>query len=113
MEGNAHSLINNFFGLITMIHIVDFKFYRTIVIPYSGKFSREKTFAKMTNKKISRRKLSQIHTIDQIWVARACDVREENFREQAQIREIHESFLPRKFPAIRYIRLELAGLYLN
>ena len=50
--------------------------------------------------KISRRKLSRIHTIDRIWVARAYDVREENFHEWAQIREIHKSFLPRKFPAI-------------
>ena len=48
------------------------------------------------------RKLSQIHTIDWIWVARACDVCEENFHEWAQIREIRESFLPRKFPTIRY-----------
>ena len=62
-----------------------------------------KTFAKTTNRKISRRKLSRIHTIDLIWVARACYVREENFRKQAQIREIRERFLPRKFPTIRYI----------
>ena len=72
------------------------------IIPYSGKFSREKTFAKTTNRKISRIKLSRIHTIDRIWVARACDVREDNFRERAQIREIRKNFLPRKFPAIRY-----------
>ena len=59
---------------------------------YSGKFLREKTFAKTTNRKISLRKLSRIHTLDRIWVARACDVCEENFRERAQIREIRESF---------------------
>ena len=53
--------------------------------------------------KISRRKLLRIHTIDRIWVARACDIREENFHEWAQIREIRERFLPQKFPGIRYI----------
>ena len=75
---------------------------RLSLVPYRGKFSREKTFAKTTNRKISRRKLSPIHTIDLIWVAHACDVCEENFRERAQIHEIRESFLPRKFSAIRY-----------
>ena len=52
--------------------------------------------------KISQRKLSRIHTIDRIRVARACIVREENFHEWAQICEIRKSFPPRKFPAIRY-----------
>ena len=52
--------------------------------------------------KISRRKLSRVHTIDRILVVRARDVHEENFRERADIREIRESFLPRKFPNIRY-----------
>ena len=53
--------------------------------------------------KILWRKLSRIHTVDRILVVRARDVREENFRERADIREIHKSFLPRKFPAIRYV----------
>ena len=35
-------------------------------ILYSGKLSREKTFAKTASMKISQRKLSQIHTID--WI---------------------------------------------
>ena len=48
--------------------------------------------------KILWRNLSRIHTVDRILVVRARDVREENFRERADIREIHESFLPRKFP---------------
>ena len=43
-----------------------------------------------------------LHCIDRIWVAHACDVREENFHEWAQIREIREGFLPRKFPALQY-----------
>ena len=67
-----------------------------MLVPYSGE-----TFVKTMSMKISPRKLLQIHTIDWIWVARACDVREENFHEWAQIREIRESFLLRKFPAIR------------
>ena len=73
-------------------------------VPYSGKLSREtekfrengehtgfadKTFADSYN--------------TPGMVACACDVREENFRERACIHEIRESFLPRKFPAIRYI----------
>ena len=62
------------------------------IIPYSGKFSREKTFTKTAIVKISRRKLSRIHTIDWIWVAHACNVRKENFREHAQIHKIRESF---------------------
>ena len=69
----------------------------------------EKTFAKTTSMRISRRKLSRVHTIDRIWVARACDVREENFHEWAQIREICESFVPRKFPAVRYWNVNMTN----
>ena len=56
-----------------------------------------------TSMKISWRKLSQSHTIDRIWVGRACGVHEENFEP------IRESFLPQKFPAIRYQFLEMVG----
>ena len=34
---------------------------------------------------------------------RTLKIRGENFHEWFQIREIRESFIPRKFPAIRYI----------
>ena len=83
--------------LMSDTNVIEGLFTRTY-IPYSRKFSREKTFVKTTNKKISRRKLSRIHIIDRIWVARACDV-----RERARTPKFCESFLPRKFPAIRYI----------
>ena len=43
-------------------------------------------------------------------VACTCDVREENFCERARIHEIRKSFLPRKFPAIRYIIALYPGL---
>ena len=49
------------------------------MIPYSGKLSWEKTFAKMASIKISWRKLSQVNTIDWIQVVYACDVHKENF----------------------------------
>ena len=71
----------------------------------AGKLSTVKTFAKMANMTISWRKLQRIHTIDSIWVACACNVREENFHKCAQI---HKSFLAQKVPAIQYnLRLEL------
>ena len=49
-------------------------------------------------------KTSWILAINRILVARARDVREENFRERAKIRK---SFLPRKFPTIRNWRTGL------
>ena len=69
---------------------------------YRESFEGE-NFRESTSMKISWRKLSRILAIDRILVARARDVREENFRERAEIREIRENFLPRKFHAIRYV----------
>ena len=68
MMKGVTSLQHNFYLLL--IHSLQQQcrklFNLTLHVPYSGKFSREKTFAKTTNRKISRRKLSRIHTIDRI-----------------------------------------------
>ena len=64
-----------------------------------GNFRGRKLSQKQRAWKFRGEKLLRIH---KIWVARASDVREENFHEWTRICEIHESFLPWKFPAIRY-----------
>ena len=58
-------------------------------LPYSGKLSREKTFADCLLLPRQRTPCPKI--------------RGENFCVQPQNHEIHESFLPRKFSAIRYV----------
>ena len=83
--------------LMSDTNVIEGLFTRTY-IPYSRKFSREKTFVKTTNKKISWRKLSRIHTIDRIWVACTCDVREENFRERARTPKFMKVFSLESFP---------------
>ena len=69
-----------------------------IDIPYIGKFSREKTFADWS---ISRRKFSRNVKTGRIVGVASLEFRGENFRGWRENREIRESFLPRKFPAIR------------
>ena len=67
-----------------------YKVMYNYVVPYSGFLSREKTFANCLK----------------------IDFRGENFRESPQKREIRESFLPRKKPAIRYVGVQVETIYI-
>ena len=78
-------------------------------LPYSGKFSREKTFADRWERSISRRKLSRNVRTGCITGVTCLEFRGENFRGWLKNHEIRESFLPRKFPAIRYITVGPPG----
>ena len=71
-------------------------------VPYSGKLSREKTFANWWKIHFSRRKRSRIAPFSCANGCHAPKFRRDNFHEQSQNHEIRESFLPRKFPTIRY-----------
>ena len=72
-------------------------------IPYSRELLREKTFVNWWKIWFSRRKLSQIACFYRAKGCHAPKFYRENFCKYPQNCEIHESFLPRKFPTIRYI----------
>ena len=64
------------------------------IVPYSGKFSREKTFADWYERSISRRKLSWNVKTGCIMGVACLEFCGENFRGWLKNREIRESFLP-------------------
>ena len=69
---------------------------------YSGNILRELTSTNWWENRISQRKLSWIACSYYLLSIVPSNILRENFRGQVQNIEIHEHFLPRKFPAIRY-----------
>ena len=74
-----------------------------LYVLYSGKFLREKTFADRQERSISRRKLLRNVKTGRIMGVACLEFHGENFRGWLKNCEIRESFLPRKFPTIRYL----------
>ena len=75
------------------------------LIPYSGKLSREKTFTNFAifppSAKVFSTKFQACHT----HYATTFNIPQKFSPRNAPFPPIRESFLPRKFPAIRYINL--------
>ena len=64
------------------------------IVPYSGKFLREKIFVDQYERSISRRKLLRNVKTGRIMGVACLEFRRENFRGWLKNCEIRESFLP-------------------
>ena len=73
-----------------------------VLLPYSGKLLREKTIANWWKGSILWRKLSRNVETGHIVSVVCQKFHGENFHGWLKNHKIHESFLPRKFPTIRY-----------
>ena len=75
------------------------------IIPYSGKLSREKTFTNFANLVPFVKVISTKIGLSRFGLFPVCGESTKVFSAKYYISLIRESFLPRKFPTIRYIHV--------
>ena len=84
---------------------------KTQHIPYSGKLSREKTFANFTVLWLIAKVFSaKFGSVASFGTAKANNQRKFS-PQKSYFSPVHESFLPQKFPAVQYATLNLGNSY--